>query len=104
MQHQQPVADPIMGFPSPFVIENAVLCAMVHSETVIFPMDYFPCNNESIRKGWQELQESGIRSLVLDPQKYTENDWNEVTSILRQLPIKPIEYEGLQIVEIPIKP
>ena len=93
-----------MGFPSPFVIENSILCALVHSETVIFPMDYFPCNNESVRKGWQQLKESGIGSIVLDPQKYAPNDWNEVKKLLQQLPIEPIEHEGLQIVEIPINP
>lgn len=90
-----------MGFPSPFVIENALLCELVHTETVIFPMDYFPCNLETVRKGWIELQDSGIGSIVIDPTKYAEDDWIQIDRIIQQLPVQPIEYNGLRIIEIP---
>ena len=104
LQHQHPVADPIMGFPSPFVIENALLCELVHAETVIFPMDYFPCSLETVRKGWMELQNSGIGSIVIDPTKYAEDDWIQIDRIIQQLPVQPTEYNGLRIIEISASP
>jgi len=104
LQHDHPVADPIMGFPSPFVIENAFLCELVHTETVIFPMDYFPCSRETVRKGWSELQDSGIGSIVIDPNKYAPNDWEKILQIIQQLPVQPTEYNGLQIIQIPASP
>ena len=104
LQHEHPVADPIMGFPSPFVIENALLCELVHTETVIFPMDYFPCSRETLRKGWAELQESGVGSIVIDPQKYAPSDWEKAAQIIQQMPVQPVEYQGLQIIQIPTIP
>ena len=103
LQHKHPIADPIMGFPSPYIIDNAVLCRLVNAETVKFPMEFFPCNRETIRKGWKELQTSGIGNIVFDPQKYDPEDWLDVEKILRELPVKPVFYEGLVIVPVVAK-
>jgi len=103
LQHKHPISDPIMGFPSPYIINNAVLCQLVHAETVIFPMEFFPCNRETIRKGWKELQTSGIGNIVLDPQKYAPEDWLSVEQIIQELPVQSVLYEGLIIVPVAAK-
>ena len=103
LQHKRPIADPIMGFPSPYIIDNAVLCQLVHAETVIFPMEFFPCSRETLRKGWKELQSSGIGNIVLDPQQYAPEDWLSTEQIIKQLPVNAIQYEGLVIIPVEAK-
>ncbi len=104
LQHQRPISDPIMGFPAPFTIENAVLCQLIHAETVIFPMEFFPCSVETLRKGWVELQEVGVRTILIDSTLYAPADWQKVQRIIQTLPVEPIEKQGLFMVKIPTKP
>ena len=104
LQHGHPIADPIMGFPAPYMVENAVLCALIHVETVQFPMEAFQCNRESFRKGWKELQTSGVGSIVFQPELYDEGDWRGVQSIVEKLPVAFKEVDGLFILEIATTP
>ena len=101
MQHGHPITDPIMGFPAPYMIENAVLCQLIHAESVQFPMEFFPCGRETLRKGWQELQDSGVGSIVFDPAKYASGDWKNVQQIVQQLSVEPRSEQGLIILEFP---
>ena len=103
LQHGHPVSDPIMGFPPPFMVENAVLCALIHAETVRFPMEAYPCNRETLRKGWKELVKSGVGSIVLQPELYDDQDWSVVEDILANLPGDTKNVDGLVIVTVNVE-
>lgn len=100
LQHGRPISDPIMGFPSPYMIENSFLCSLVHSETVVFPLQFFPCGRESMRKSILHLAREKVAAVVIDPAKYEPKDWAAVQRILAaDLPLKRIDYQGLIILE-----
>ena len=100
LQHDRPISDPIMGFPSPYMVSNTFLCTLIHAETVEFPMEHFPCGRESLEYGIEELSKDNVSAVVLDPDKYSPNDWLNIRSILESgLPIDIKEYRGLFILE-----
>ena len=67
-------------------------------------MEAFQCNRETFRKGWTELQTSGVGSIVFQPELYDEGDWRGVQSIVEKLPVEFKEVDGLFILEIATTP
>ena len=100
LQHDRPISDPIMGFPSPYMIENSFLCTLIHTETVAFPLQFFPCGRVSIPKSILQLATDNVAAVVIDPAKYASEDWSAVQRILSSdLPLNRTEYQGLIILE-----
>ena len=100
LQHDRPISDPIMGFPSPYMIENTFVCTLLHFRNHGIPLEFFPCGRDSLRSSIHQLYTDNVAAIVIDPTRYTPEDWRAVDQLLTSdLPLNRSEYQGLVILE-----